>query len=456
MRVNEVRMEQAGETGDPENNRHDSHMRGRGLNPDRRGARRAGLRRDASPRTNTLTLCRRDTMQASSANSIIIDCARGAGSEQPLTRTGPYCVPCSAPELLLSSPSPRILMLMECSGDIWTAVPLNIEVLRADEGEASSAGIHGWMKREVPEKTRLPAASSATIPTCENPRASPPEIEPGSPCWKASRLTNTPPRSQKVNGLNVSSTARSLETVQVAQGIGIGEGLGRNRAIALVRSLSQHSPGVISGNHGKPKSGWSNPGPPECESSVLPLCDVEFLHPSVPVHCEETAIRQLPECITAVDTFVILVGQQDSSLSRYWPAGSQWSSEFTVLQRIGQPWPVIGAITTSLSVLIAKLILEETMRNRHRHLKNPVDRIEFKIVTYINQKECVVTCSSLGEMKKLVERGQLSSDLVFLASPHIPLRQRDLLHSSVCHPACLLVAKTVGEWDASQGKTYTP
>ncbi|KAJ8881196.1 hypothetical protein PR048_017669 [Dryococelus australis] len=70
--------------------------------------------------------------------------------------------------------------------------------------------------------------------------------------------------------LNVSSTARSLETVQVAQGQGIGEGFGHG----LCRDPSQYSPGVISENHGKPKSGWpdreSNPGPPECESSELP------------------------------------------------------------------------------------------------------------------------------------------------------------------------------------------
>ncbi|KAJ8874666.1 hypothetical protein PR048_025532 [Dryococelus australis] len=48
----------------------------------------------------------------------------------------------------------------------------------------------------------------------------------------------------------------------------------RESVIAFVRDLSQHSPGVISENHGGPKSGWpdgeSNPGPPECESSVLP------------------------------------------------------------------------------------------------------------------------------------------------------------------------------------------
>ncbi|KAJ8877455.1 hypothetical protein PR048_021910 [Dryococelus australis] len=77
-------------------------------------------------------------------------------------------------------------------------------------------------------------------------------------------------RTQAV-GLNVSSTARSLEKEQVAQGRGIGEGMGRNRPWPLLSVPSQHSPGVISGNHGKPKSGWpdreSNPGPPERASS---------------------------------------------------------------------------------------------------------------------------------------------------------------------------------------------
>ncbi|KAJ8881142.1 hypothetical protein PR048_017615 [Dryococelus australis] len=42
---------------------------------------------------------------------------------------------------------------------------------------------------------------------------------------------------------------------------------------------------------------------------------------------------------------------------------------------IGQPWPAIGAMTTFLSVLTAKLSLEETGKNRHRRRKKPVDRI---------------------------------------------------------------------------------
>ncbi|KAJ8866582.1 hypothetical protein PR048_032441 [Dryococelus australis] len=70
------------------------------------------------------------------------------------------------------------------SGEIWAA--LNIEVLRADESAVTKAGIQVRGKWEIPEKTRRPAASYGTIPTCENPRATPPGIEPGSPGWEMS------------------------------------------------------------------------------------------------------------------------------------------------------------------------------------------------------------------------------------------------------------------------------
>ncbi|KAJ8877725.1 hypothetical protein PR048_022180 [Dryococelus australis] len=65
--------------------------------------------------------------------------------------------------------------------------------------------------------------------------------------------------------------ARSLEVGQVIQ----GKGIGKESVITFVKDPSQHSLGVISGNHGKPKSGW--PGwelhqdPPKCESILLGL-----------------------------------------------------------------------------------------------------------------------------------------------------------------------------------------
>ncbi|KAJ8870597.1 hypothetical protein PR048_029620 [Dryococelus australis] len=79
------------------------------------------------------------------------------------------------------------LTIPGASEEIWTA--LNIEVLRADDGEAGETG--------DPEKTRRPAASSGTIPTCENP-VTRPGIEPSSPWWEASVLTAQPPWSPKI------------------------------------------------------------------------------------------------------------------------------------------------------------------------------------------------------------------------------------------------------------------
>ncbi|KAJ8867378.1 hypothetical protein PR048_031179 [Dryococelus australis] len=51
----------------------------------------------------------------------------------------------------------------------------------------SGTGMMGRGKRDTPEKTRRPAASSGTIPICENPVARL-GIEPGSPWWEASVL----------------------------------------------------------------------------------------------------------------------------------------------------------------------------------------------------------------------------------------------------------------------------
>ncbi|KAJ8891823.1 hypothetical protein PR048_004377 [Dryococelus australis] len=50
----------------------------------------------------------------------------------------------------------------------------------------------GRGKREIPEKSRRPTASSGTIPTCENP-VTRPGSESGSPWWEASELITEPP-----------------------------------------------------------------------------------------------------------------------------------------------------------------------------------------------------------------------------------------------------------------------
>ncbi|KAJ8880342.1 hypothetical protein PR048_016809 [Dryococelus australis] len=57
----------------------------------------------------------------------------------------------------------------------------------------------GRGKREIPEKTRRPVASSGTIPTCKSPGATPPGIEPGWPRWKVGSLTTKPPRPPSWN-----------------------------------------------------------------------------------------------------------------------------------------------------------------------------------------------------------------------------------------------------------------
>ncbi|KAJ8893903.1 hypothetical protein PR048_006504 [Dryococelus australis] len=67
--------------------------------------------------------------------------------------------------------------------------------VRGSHGGSSPALCsYRWGKREIPEKTRRPVASSGTIPACEDLGLARPGIEPGSPWWEASRRTTQPPR----------------------------------------------------------------------------------------------------------------------------------------------------------------------------------------------------------------------------------------------------------------------
>ncbi|KAJ8867966.1 hypothetical protein PR048_031775 [Dryococelus australis] len=59
--------------------------------------------------------------------------------------------------------------------------------------QSSTPDMH--RKREIPEKTRRPAASSGTIPKRANLGATTPEIAPGPPRWEASCLTTRLPRT---------------------------------------------------------------------------------------------------------------------------------------------------------------------------------------------------------------------------------------------------------------------
>ncbi|KAJ8875148.1 hypothetical protein PR048_023041 [Dryococelus australis] len=95
--------------------------------------------------------------------------------------------------------TPSLAILVDCrsvslppppSWFVWLPRPpgpaLALSSLMA---ERSRAGMQGRGEREILEISRRPAVSSGTIPTCENPGASRPGIEPGSPSWEASGLT---------------------------------------------------------------------------------------------------------------------------------------------------------------------------------------------------------------------------------------------------------------------------
>ncbi|KAJ8867370.1 hypothetical protein PR048_031171 [Dryococelus australis] len=84
---------------------------------------------------------------------------------------------------------------------------------RLDHRLKMSGRRQGRGKREIPEKTLRPAASSGTIPTFESPGATPLGIEPGlgSPGWEESSLTTAPPRQPfaLINGAAQGSVIQS-------------------------------------------------------------------------------------------------------------------------------------------------------------------------------------------------------------------------------------------------------
>ncbi|KAJ8894339.1 hypothetical protein PR048_006965 [Dryococelus australis] len=103
----------------------------------------------------------------------------------------------------------------------------------------------GWGKREIPEKIRRPAASSSTVPTCGNPGATPPGIEPGSsPRWSAvaERLACSPPtkanRVQSPAGsLPDFRTWESFRTMPLVGGVFSGISVPQSPSSALKTSL---------------------------------------------------------------------------------------------------------------------------------------------------------------------------------------------------------------------------
>ncbi|KAJ8879668.1 hypothetical protein PR048_020276 [Dryococelus australis] len=78
------------------------------------------------------------------------------------------------------------------------------EPMRVSELNMERHRNEGLGKREIPEKSRRPTASSSTIPTCENP-VTRPGIQPGSPWREASVLIAQPPRPPRSAILGVHS-----------------------------------------------------------------------------------------------------------------------------------------------------------------------------------------------------------------------------------------------------------
>ncbi|KAJ8898468.1 hypothetical protein PR048_003828 [Dryococelus australis] len=107
--------------------------------------------------------------------------------------------------------------------EIWTA--LNIEVLRADEGEArlvwSSAGLKGRGKRKIPEKTRRPAASSGTIPTSGNPGDPRPGLNPVRHGGRRARLSLH--GAEESPGSRTSSRASGMFVAMTTEDTGNGQ-----------------------------------------------------------------------------------------------------------------------------------------------------------------------------------------------------------------------------------------
>ncbi|KAJ8895151.1 hypothetical protein PR048_000476 [Dryococelus australis] len=220
-----------------------------------------------------------------------------------------------APSAMLDS----VIMLCHSGQSIGILYPgtwaaLNIEVFRAGEGEASAAGMKGRGKREIPEKTHGPAASSGMIPPCNNPSATHAgnrtrRHRSGETCVHRSSLYPQfqPPvidrrKEPRVFYRSLENTA--LFSVYAARKPGratVTERLARSPPSKVNRvQYSAGSPDFRSGNHAAGRCRWSAgflgdlPFPPPLHSGAapfspqslssalktsLPSPDPEFSHP---------------------------------------------------------------------------------------------------------------------------------------------------------------------------------
>ncbi|KAJ8883996.1 hypothetical protein PR048_015852 [Dryococelus australis] len=130
-------------------------------------------------------------------------------------------------------------------------------------GVWSSTGMKGRGKRENPEKTRQPAASSGTISTCENLGVTRQAIEPWPPRWEAKKLTAQPPRSPK--------TLREWNSFDQSQSFELSQSFAilfhnQQQTVPILRSspVLSNPPPQSKTIHGNPwinPSHWINPNP---------------------------------------------------------------------------------------------------------------------------------------------------------------------------------------------------
>ncbi|KAJ8870387.1 hypothetical protein PR048_029408 [Dryococelus australis] len=131
---------------------------------------------------------------------------------------------------------------------------LPVSVKRGEYGAAPEYTGRG--KRDIPEKTRPPAASCDTIPTRGNLGSTPPEIEPGSPRWEASSLTAKSPRPP-TSSLNVWDSRADYQARKLAEAEREVTWLGQLSVACVIESLCR-SMGMTK-RAGKGKGGSMEP-----------------------------------------------------------------------------------------------------------------------------------------------------------------------------------------------------
>ncbi|KAJ8878675.1 hypothetical protein PR048_019260 [Dryococelus australis] len=129
----------------------------------------------------------------------------------------------------------------------WTKLPTRPALARSGSVHLVSHRRlgRGGGKLEIPEKTHRPAASSGTIPTCENPGATPPEIYHGSPWWEASSLTTTPSQPHRYTRLASSPPTKANRVQTSGRVTGISQvGIVPDDAVGrrVVSEISRFSP----------------------------------------------------------------------------------------------------------------------------------------------------------------------------------------------------------------------